>query len=132
MKIEHLNVPGLAPPVGFSHVTIAGPGRLVHVSGQVSKDAAANIIGAGDLAAQTEQVYANLQAALEAAGAGLGDVIRVVTYVVDLTAEKSATVRTVRARVMGAGPYPASTMVGVASLGSPELMIEIEATAMVA
>ena len=58
MKIDHLNLPGLAAPVGFSHVTVAGPGRLVHVSGQVSKDATGRVIGVGDLAAQTEKTYA--------------------------------------------------------------------------
>lgn len=132
MKIDHLNLPGLAAPVGFSHVTVAGPGRLVHVSGQVSKDATGRVIGVGDLAAQTEMTYANLHAALEAAGASFADVIKVVTYVVDLSAEKAALVRAVRNRLMGAGPYPASTLVGVTSLVSTDLLIEIEATAAIA
>ncbi|HDR9582496.1 TPA: RidA family protein [Burkholderia stabilis] len=129
MKIDYLTLPGLAAPVGFSHVTVSGPGRLVHISGQVSKDAAGHLIGAGDLALQTEQVYANLFAALEAAGADPAAVVKVVTYVVDLTAEKAALVRTVRNRLLGSGPYPASTLVGVSSLVAPELLIEIDAMA---
>lgn len=129
MKTLHLNLPGLAAPVGFSHLTITGSGRLIHVSGQVSKRATGQIIGEGDLELQTEQVYVNLQTALEAAGATLKDVIKVVTYVVDLTAEKGALVRKVRNRFLGDGPYPASTMVGVSSLIDLELLIEIEAVA---
>ena len=129
MKPDYLNLPGFAAPVGFSHVTVARPGRLVHVSGQVSKDATGRTIGTGDLSLQTEQAYANLQAALETAGATLNDVIKVVTYVVDLTAEKTELVRAVRNRLLRDSPYPASTIVGVASLIEPELLIEIEAVA---
>lgn len=132
MTIEHLNLPGLAAPIGFSHVTVAHLGRLVHVSGQVSKDASGEVIGRGDLAAQTEQTYANLYAALQAAGASWRDVVKVVTYVVGLTAEKAALVRAVRDVLTGKGPYPASTMVGVSSLVSLDLLIEIEATAVIA
>lgn len=131
MEIEHLNLPGLAAPIGFSHVTVCGPGRLVHISGQVSKDATGRVIGAGDLATQTQHTYANLCAALEAAGASRRDVVKIVTYVVDLNAEKAAVVRIVRNGLMGDGPYPASTMVGVSSLVSPDLLIEIEATAVI-
>lgn len=131
MKTDYLNLPGLAAPVGFSHVTVARPGRLVHVSGQVSKNATGQIIGVGELGLQTEQVYANLKVALEAAGATLSDVIKVVTYVVDLTDEKGAVVREVRNRFLAEGPYPASTMVGVGSLIASQLLIEIEAVAVV-
>lgn len=129
MKIDYLNLSGLAAPVGFSHVTVAKPGRLVHVSGQVSKDATGQIIGVGDLALQTKQVYANLQAALKAAGATFSDVIKVTTYVVDLTAEKGAVVREVRNRMLGESAYPASTLVGVGSLIASQLLIEVEAVA---
>ena len=129
MKIEHLNPSGLGTPAGFSHVTISSPGRMVHVAGQVARDAAGRVVGAGDLAAQAEQVYANLRIALEAAGAGWKDVVKVVTYVVDLTPEKAAAVRAVRNRHFGDGPLPASTMVGVTALVNPDLLVEIEVSA---
>lgn len=129
MKIENLNPAGLGTPTGYSHVTISSPGRMVHVAGQVARDAAGNVVGAGDLAAQTGQVYANLEVALAAAGAGWKDVVKVVTYVVELTPEKAAVVRAVRSARLGQGPYPASTMVGVTSLVTAGLLIEIEVVA---
>lgn len=129
MSIQHINPTALSDPTGYSHVTIAGPGRLVHVSGQVARDVKGGLIGPGDLAAQTEQTYENLRVALTAAGAEFVDLVKVVTYVVDLTPEKADIVRSVRNRYMGKGPFPASTMVGVSSLVSTSLMIEIEATA---
>ncbi|MDA4633249.1 RidA family protein, partial [Escherichia coli] len=88
MKTEYLSPFELNRPVGFSHVTIVGAGRLVFVAGQVARDAAGRIVGSNDLAVQTEQVYENLKTALAAAGATMKDVVKVVTYVVGLTAEK--------------------------------------------
>ena len=131
MGTRHINPTALGTPTGYSHVTIAGPGRLVYASGQVARDPNGVLIGPGDLAAQTEQIYENLRTALAAAGADLADLVKVVTYVVDLTPEKADIVRSVRNRYMGNGPFPASTMVGVSSLVSTNLMIEIEATAMI-
>jgi enamine deaminase RidA (YjgF/YER057c/UK114 family) len=123
------NPPGLSMPAGYSHITIVPAGRQVHVSGQVALDAAREIVGRGDLAAQAEQVYDNIEAALAGAGARLTDVFKVVTYVVDLTPEKAAVVRAVRNRRLGAGPYPAATMVGVTGLVDPAFLIEVEVIA---
>lgn len=132
MTVERLTPPGLSTPSGYVHLTVSGPGRLIHVAGQVAKDADGRTVGVGDLARQTEQVYANLRIALEAAGADLSDVVKLVTYVVDLTSDKVAIVRAVRNREMGNGPFPASTLLGVSALVAPELLIEIEATAAIA
>lgn len=132
MDIRRINPAELSQPTGYAHVTVSPAGRQVHVSGQVAKDADGRTVGAGDLRLQTEQVYRNLQVALEAAGAGLGDVVKVVTYVVDLTPEKAATIRTVRSRIFEGFPVPASTMVGIGALVAPDLLIEIEATAAIA
>jgi enamine deaminase RidA (YjgF/YER057c/UK114 family) len=101
----------------------------VHISGQVALDTAGQVIGKGDLTAQTEQVYTNLGHALAAAGAQLADVFKVVTYVVGLDPDKATAVRAVRNKHLGDGPYPASTMVGVTALVHPDLLIEIEAIA---
>jgi enamine deaminase RidA (YjgF/YER057c/UK114 family) len=129
MTTERLNPASLSKPTGYAHVAIVPSGRQIHVSGQVALDAAGQVVGKGDLAAQTEQVYANLSAALAAAGGTLADVFKVVTYVVGLTPERAAAVRSVRARYLGDGPFPASTMVGVTGLVHPDLEIEIEAIA---
>jgi enamine deaminase RidA (YjgF/YER057c/UK114 family) len=129
MKRETPHPATLPMPRGYSHVTVVTSTRQVHVSGQVAMNAAGEVVGKGDLAAQTEQVYANLSHALAAAGAKLSDVFKVVIYVVGLDAEKAATVRAVRSKHLGHGPSPVSTMVGVTALVHPDLLIEIEAIA---
>lgn len=129
MSIERINPAGLSKPSNYAHVTIVGPGRQAHVSGQVARDAGGAIVGQGDLAAQAEQVFVNLRIALQAAGADFSRVFKMVTYVVDLTPEKAALVRTVRNRHFGPGPVPAATMVGVTSLVDPGLLIEVEVIA---
>jgi enamine deaminase RidA (YjgF/YER057c/UK114 family) len=129
MTRQTLNPTTLSKPGTYSHVAIVPAGRQVHVSGQVAFNAAGELVGKGDLAAQTEQVYINLGHALAAAGASLSDVFKLVTYVVGITTDKVATVRAARARFLGGGPYPASTMVGVTGLVHPDLLIEVEAIA---
>jgi enamine deaminase RidA (YjgF/YER057c/UK114 family) len=129
MKRENLNPTTLSTPRGYTHVTVVTSARQIHVSGQVAINAAGEIVGKGDLAAQTEQVYTNLGHALAAAGAKFSDVFKVVTYVVGLEADKVATIRAVRTKHLGDGPYPASTMVGVTALVHPDLLIEIEVIA---
>lgn len=128
MPAEFLNPATLSKPTAYAHVSVV-EGRQVHVSGQVALDASGALVGKGDLEAQTEQVYRNLAAALEAAGASLRQVFKATTYVVDLTKERAAVIRRVRQRHFGEGPYPASTMVGVEALVDPEFLIEIEVIA---
>ncbi len=130
MPTVRLNPPGISKPTGYSHVAIVPAGRQVHVAGQVAMNEARQLVGRGDLAAQAEQVYTNVAAALAGAGAKIADVFKMVTYVVDLTPDKAAAVRAVRNRHFGDGPYPASTMVGVTSLVDPDLMIEVEVIAL--
>ena len=129
MTISHISPATLSKPAGYSHVTVVSAGKQIHVSGQVALNAAGEVVGKGDVGAQAEQVYVNLTAALAAAGASLGDVFKLVTYVVNLTPEKAAAVRAVRMKYLGDGPYPASTMVGVTALVTPDLLVEIEAIA---
>lgn len=129
MKRENLNPATLSPPRNYTHVTIVTAARQIHISGQVGVNAAGEIVGKGDLAAQTEQTYTNLGHALAAAGATLANVFKVVTYVVDISPDKVATIRAARKKFVGDGPYPASTMVGVTGLVHPDLLIEIEAIA---
>lgn len=129
MSIDRSNPAGLSPPTGYTHVTVVPAGRQVHISGQVALDAEGNVVGKGDLAKQTEQVFANLKTALAAAGADFSKVFKMVTYVVNLTPDKLPAVRGVRGRIFGEGPYPASTLVGVTALVNPDLLIEIEVIA---
>ena len=129
MKTNFLSPATLSKPTGYSHVAVAAAGKQIHVAGQVALNAAGEVVGKGDVGAQAEQVYANLTAALAAAGASLRDVFKLVTYVVNLTPEKAAAIRAVRLKHLGDGPYPASTMVGVTALVTPDLLVEIEVIA---
>jgi enamine deaminase RidA (YjgF/YER057c/UK114 family) len=132
MKHETLNPATLAPPRGYSHVAVVTTGKQIHVSGQVALNTAGELVGKGDLAAQTEQVFVNLGHALASAGATIADVFKIVIYVVALAPDKVAAVRAVRNKHLGGGPFPASTMVGVTALVHPDLLVEIEAIAAVA
>jgi len=130
MPIQRLNPPTLSKPTGYSHATLVTAGRQLHISGQVALNAAGEIVGKGDIAAQAEQVYQNLKAALAAAGADMRHVFKVVTYVVDLTPARAADIRKVRLRHLPEGEYPASTMIGTTALVHPDFLIEIEAIAL--
>lgn len=128
--IRRFDPPGLAPGNGFSHVVTADlPARLVVISGQVALDAEGRLVGAGDLAAQTRQVFANLAAALAGVPAGWEHVIKLGFFLRD--ARHLAVVRAVRDEVLPPGPPPASTLVEVSGLFRDDLLIEIEALAAV-
>ena len=130
MSHRHLQPEGLSQPRGYSHV-VSAHGRHVFIAGQVAFDANGRVVGAGDLRAQTEQVFKNLQRALAAAGARLDDVVKTTIFVVDYKPADRAVIAEVRSRFYGNVAPPASTLVGVQALVVPELMIEIEAVAVV-
>jgi enamine deaminase RidA (YjgF/YER057c/UK114 family) len=131
MPTQFLNPPGLAPTSGWTHVVTATGGKTVHVSGQVSVDQRGQIVGRGDLKAQTEQTFANLEVALKAAGASFRDVIKMNLYVVGLKPELVPLIREVRARYVNPESPPASTLVGVSALVGADWLIEIEVVAVV-
>jgi reactive intermediate/imine deaminase len=127
--IKRTNPPELSKPTGYTHVVEAtGPVKTIYISGQIAFDKAGTLVGAGDMKAQAEQVFANLEAALKAAGATFSDVVKMNTYVTDMA--KAPAVREVRARYFGE-VTPASTLVQVVALARPELMLEIEVIAVV-
>lgn len=131
MKVEFLNPPTLCPTFGWTHVVTTQGGKMVHISGQVSVNERGEVVGVGDLQAQTEQVFVNLQHALAAAGATFRDVVKTSLFVVGLKPEHVPILRAVRARYLNPEHPPASTLVGVTALVGPEWLIEIEATAIV-
>lgn len=131
LDVRRLNPDTLPAASGYSQVVTWQGGRQVLISGQVAVDAEGAIVGRNDLEAQVVKSFENVAAALKSAGAEFADVVKLVTYVVDLDAAKAAVVRQARARYLVEGRYPASTMVGISSLVSPDLLIEIEATALI-
>jgi 2-iminobutanoate/2-iminopropanoate deaminase len=130
MAKTSINPEGLSAPIGpYAHVVSAPPGgRLVYCAGAVAFDANGEVVGEGDVVAQTRQVMENLRLALAAAGATFADVVKVTNYVTDVNLWRQ--VLPVRAEYLSE-PYPASSFVGVSALMLPELLIEIEAVAVV-
>ncbi|MEV0271537.1 RidA family protein [Hamadaea sp. NPDC050747] len=121
-------VPGNSPGFGFAHA-VTTTGQLAFVSGQVALDAAGQLVGPGDLAAQTEQSLANLQRILVSLGADWPDVVKLTWFLVD--ASQVQIIRDVRDRMirpsLGDRPNPASSLVQVAGLFRPEFLVEVEA-----
>jgi enamine deaminase RidA (YjgF/YER057c/UK114 family) len=133
MKKQYLNPKELNTPRFYTHaVTAEGTGKLVYVSGQVSWDASGNVVGKGDMRAQSEQVFRNIGAALKAAGAGWDDVVKMNGYMVGMHAERVTAYREVRQRFLKPDALPASTLVGVERLVDPDLLLEVEVVAVAA
>ena len=128
-QVKRTNPPTLSKPTGYVHVVeVTGPGKTIYIAGQIALDKDGNVVGAGNMKAQAEQVFKNLQAALESAGAKFYDVVKMNTYVTDM--EQAPAVREVRARYFG-DTVPASTLVQVVRLARPEFLLEIEVIAAV-
>jgi reactive intermediate/imine deaminase len=117
----------LPRPFGYSHVVDAPAGRIVFVSGQVPLDAAGNLVGEGDFAAQVRQVFENLTAALAAADASWGDVVKLNYFVRDIG--EVTVLRATRDEYVNTEQPPASTLVEVSRLFRDEVLVEIEAVA---
>jgi reactive intermediate/imine deaminase len=117
----------LPRPFGYSHVVEVRPGRVIYVSGQVPLDREGRLVGEGDFEAQARQVFENLQAALEAAGASWGDVVKLNYFLVDVS--RVAEVRAIRDEYVDTAHPPASTLVEVSRLFRDDVLIEIDAVA---
>src|SRR5262249_5023787 len=123
MPTQFLNPPGLASTNGWTHVVTSTGGKTIYVSGQVGVDDRGQVVGKGDLRAQAEQAFANLEIALKAAGATFHDVVKMNLYVVDLKPDLVPLLREVRARYVDRERPPASTLVGVSALVGADWLI---------
>lgn len=103
-------------------------GNTVWISGQVPKDAKGNLVGAGDIEAQSVQVMENLRSVVEAAGATMDDVVKIATYVADRSYREP--VQAVRRRYFKAPNFPASATTVVGML-LPDVLVEVEAVVVV-
>jgi enamine deaminase RidA (YjgF/YER057c/UK114 family) len=132
MTIELLNPPGLPQPEVYRQMSIAQGSKLVFLAGQVARDADGRPVGAGDLAAQVEQAYLNVGTALAEIGGSFDDVAKLTIYVVDWSPDKMPLLGegvNRAATKLGVNPVKPITLLGIAALAEPDLMVEVEATA---
>ena len=131
MLTDRLDPPDLAPIAGAANVVVATGSRLVFVSGQTGVDSDGKVVGTTHLD-QSRQALANLRIALRSAGATEADVAKLAIYVVDYGDAALEALMSAAIEVFGDDfPVTASTLVGVAALWQPDLLIEIDAIAVV-
>lgn len=122
---ERVNPPGVhTPQANYSHVTRVG--NTLYISGQLGLDGDGNLVGEGDAAAQAEQCYKNIQTIIRHFGGTMDDVVKITQYITDL-AYRPLVARP-RDTYLGT-PGPASTLVVVKGLATPDYLVEIEALA---
>lgn len=129
MITDRIDPPQLLKIPEIVNVSVATGTRIIHVSGQTSVDKEGKVVG-NDHLEQSRRTFRNVLTALDAAGATLDDVAKLSIYVVDYSWDALEAIMAAAKEVFG-DPYPltATTLVGVASLWLPELLVEVEAVA---
>ena len=125
--IQFVNPHGLFKPSTFSQIAITKGDTVVYISGQTARDEKSNIVGTGDVKKQAQKVFENLRVAVEAAGGSMGDIAKINTYIVDLKPDDRLWIGEMVKKHFPKSP--AHTLVGISALAAPELLIEIEAVA---
>jgi enamine deaminase RidA (YjgF/YER057c/UK114 family) len=126
-ELSHLNPDGLFKPSSFTQIVIAEGDRTVYISGQTARDDNGNIVASGDVRKQADQVFENLRAAVAAAGGSMASVAKITTFVVGLKPEDRVWIGEMVKKHFPRPP--AHTLVGISALAAPELLIEVEAIA---
>lgn len=132
MPVELLNPADLPVPESYSQVAIATGSRTVYLAGQVARTAAGEPVGPGDLAAQVEQALLNVATGVAAAGGTFDDVAKLTIYVVDWSPDKMAAIGEGAGRAaarLGVDPVKPATLLGISALAEPDLLVEVEAVA---
>lgn len=128
--VTYVNPPSAPRVIGmYSHVALAEPGRLAFIAGQVSVDAAGDMVAANDLAGQVPVVFGNIGKILDGLGATFADVVEFTTYLVG--PESRQPWFDARAGIYAAlypdGKYPPNTLLIISGLNKPEMLVEISA-----
>ena len=133
MPVQRFTPEGLMQPTPYHHVAVATGTRHVHVSGQIARRADATPVAPGDLAGQVAQALRNTATGLAGAGTTFDDVVRLTFYVVGWEPQKigdfMAGVERVAEEVGLPVPLPPSSLIGVDYLFEPDVLVEVEATA---
>jgi enamine deaminase RidA (YjgF/YER057c/UK114 family) len=130
-NVQLINPPTVAAPHGYSQAAVVDLGncKMVILSGQVALDAQGNLTGGNDIAKQTEQVFQNIKAIITAAGGNMSHLVKLGYFVKDVSALPA--LRAIRDRFVNTQNPPASTLVQVNNLFRADVLIEIEATAII-
>src|SRR5215831_4642261 len=128
MTIQLINPADLPAPKSYTQVAVATGSRVVFVAGQVANDAAGNLVGPGDMAAQARQAFTNVGRALAAGGARPEQVTKISIFVAGYRREYLSAIEAGRAALFG-DHKPADTLVGVEALSRSDYLIEVDAVA---
>ncbi|MGW4635177.1 RidA family protein [Nocardia sp. NPDC004415] len=134
MTVQYLSPEGMLAPVPYHHVAVGTGTRHVHVSGQISRRGDGTPVATGDLTGQVAQALRNTAVGLAGAGATFADVLRLTFYVTHWTPDKigdfMAGVESVAAEIGLRLPLPPASLIGVDYLFEPDVLVEVEATAL--
>jgi reactive intermediate/imine deaminase len=130
-NVQLINPATVATPRGYSQAAIIDLGncKMVILSGQIALDQKGNLVGKDDIVKQTEQVFQNIKAIVEAAGGNMNHIVKLGYFTTDVS--RLADLRTVRDQFINTKNPPASTLVQVNKLFRDDVLIEIEATAII-
>ena len=134
MAITLLNPKGLPKADILHQVSVATGSKMVFVAGQVAWDEDGNTVGAGDFAAQVERCFLNVATALAGVGGSFNDVAKLTIYVPDWTKDKYPLLQEGIARAsekLGVMPTPPASLIGISAGFTPDLMVEVEAMAVI-
>ncbi len=128
MSVERSNPSALANPPGYSHVV--KDGTTIYVAGQLARNREGETVGVGDFSAQAEQVFKNIQAALESVGSNMNSIMKMNTFMTNR--EDIPAYRVVRNKYVPDDALPVSTLILCSGLADPVFRIEVEVIATVA
>ncbi len=127
-EVTYMNPSGIADPSPSGFTAVVKAGNTVYIAGMVAQDENGRVVGEGDAAEQTRQIWRNIRVAVEAAGGSLADIVKTTTYVTGI--EHGAAVRAVRGELFPSNP-PTSTLLVVSELANPAYVVEIESIAVI-
>ncbi|MFD4785925.1 RidA family protein [Streptomyces sp. NPDC058459] len=134
MTVKHFTPEGMLQPTPYHHVAVGTGTTQVHVSGQIARQADGTAVAPGDLAGQVAQALRNTAVGLKGAGASFADVLRLTFYVTRWSPEKigdlMAGVESVAEEIGLRLPMPPASLIGVDYLFEPDVLVEVEATAL--
>lgn len=131
MSKTYSNPPGSPAPKSYHHVVTSGPGKMIFLSGQVAFDENRQVVGKGDIVAQTRQAMRNLKSAVEAGGGRISDLVQITTHVVNYDPTRLEDITGTIAEFFEPECLPTNTLVGISTLSTAGLLIEIGGIAVV-